>query len=131
MARKILLLIDDDFDDRDTFLLSIKEVDPLINCVTAKDGKEAMEMLKEDETFIPDFIFLDLNMPRMGGKEFLVAVRKLERMKNVLIYIYTTSAAIKEKEEAIALSAAGFITKPYTINKLKEILSDLLTSGER
>jgi CheY-like chemotaxis protein len=128
MARKTLLLIDDDFDDRDTFLLSIKEVDPLIHCVTAKDGREAIEMLQNDESFIPDFIFLDLNMPRMGGKEFLVAVRKFERMKNVLIYIYTTSAANKDKEEALALSAAGFITKPYTINKLKEILSELLAS---
>jgi CheY-like chemotaxis protein len=126
MQNKTLFLIDDDFDDQDNFLVSIREIDPTIECITAKDGQEALEYIHKHEDFIPDFIFLDLNMPVMNGTAFLARLSTMQKFRKVPLYIYTTSTSIKDKEETMSQGAAGFIVKPNSISKLKEVLSELI-----
>ncbi len=126
MPTKTLFLIDDDFDDKDDFLLSIREIDPTIECITAKDGREALEFINNHKDFMPDFIFLDLNMPIMNGTAFLARLSTVEKFRKVPLYIYTTSISPKDKEETMSQGASGFITKPNSIEKLKEVLSELL-----
>jgi CheY-like chemotaxis protein len=126
MQNKTLFLIDDDFDDQDTFLASLRKIDPTIECVTAKDGLEALEYIHKNESFIPDFIFLDLNMPVMNGTAFLARLSTIEKFRKVPLYIYTTSTSVKDKEETMSQGAVGFIIKPNSISKLKEVLSELL-----
>ena len=124
--KKSFFLIDDDIDDREVFVLALKDIDPSINCITAKDGAEALDFIENNENFIPDFVFLDLNMPRVSGKECLIEMRKIARLQNVPIYIYTTTSSDKDKLELLTIGATGFITKPYTIKKLVEILSQII-----
>lgn len=126
MQNKTLFLIDDDFDDQDNFLVSIREIDPTIECITAKDGQEALEYIHQHENFMPDFIFLDLNMPVMNGTAFLARLSTMQKFRKVPLYIYTTSTSIKDKEETMSQGAAGFIVKPNSISKLKEVLSELI-----
>ena len=64
-----ILLIDDDVDDQEIFVLALKSLYKSVDILTAQDGMEALEILK---IFVPDCIFLDLNMPRMGGKPTLI-----------------------------------------------------------
>jgi CheY-like chemotaxis protein len=66
--QKTCLLVDDDEDDKEIFSLALTEANPSIKCVVASDGHEALSLLR-DGSFIPDYIFLDLNMPLMSGKE--------------------------------------------------------------
>ena len=68
---KICLLVDDDPDDQEVFLTALSDVSSTALCLVAPDGDRALELLHHEET-IPDYIFLDLNMPRMNGFEFLV-----------------------------------------------------------
>src|ERR1700739_3500683 len=90
-------LIDDDADDREIFSLALGKADQKVKCVVARDGEEALDILKGNKEFTPDSIFLDLNMPRMDGRECLVEIRKIERLKNIPICIYTTSSLEKDK----------------------------------
>jgi len=119
-------LIDDDIDDQEIFGLAIEDVNAKIKCEIANDGREALDILLADEAFTPDFIFLDLNMPRISGKECLVEMRKIPRLQHVPIYIYSTSSSDKDKTETNSLGATGFITKPYKIDDLVEILSEII-----
>jgi|SRR6185437_7730939 len=129
MPQEILFfLIDDDIDDREIFTLALKDIDSTIKYTTAKDGAEALDFIEQNENFIPNFIFLDLNMPRVSGRECLVEMRKIVRLRNIPIYIYTTSSSDKDKLELLNLGATGFITKPYTIKKLVEMLSQIISN---
>lgn len=118
-------LIDDDEDDREIFAIALADVSKSHECTTATNGKEALEKLNADETFIPDFIFLDLNMPLMDGKQFLLEVKKISRLSLVPVVIYSTSSHQKDIEETKQLGAAYFLTKLPRIDDLSKILSAL------
>ena len=123
------LLVDDDDDDKEIFCLALEQADPSIKCVTASDGREALSILKV-ESFVPDYIFLDLNMPLMDGKECLREIRKQKRLANVPVIIFTTSSAEKDKEETKKLGANAFITKPPHVSMLAKKLTDIFNDHQ-
>jgi len=118
-------LIDDDDEDREVFIMALEDVDKVHKCVTAINGKDALQKLTESEDFIPDFIFLDLNMPVMNGKQCLKELKKIARLGSVPVIIYTTSSYEKDIDETKQLGAAHFLVKPYEITRLSKILSNL------
>jgi CheY-like chemotaxis protein len=107
-----ILIVDDDADDRELFIDAIKEVDSEIECTTAVDGKQALEQLKNSYDSLPDFIFLDLRMPRLSGKKCLLQIKNDERLKSIPVIIYTTSRDVEEAKELQELGAVHFISKP-------------------
>ncbi|HEU5147272.1 MAG TPA: response regulator [Chryseosolibacter sp.] len=123
---KTVFLIDDDVDDRDIFALALTEIDDSIACVTASDGIDALSRLR-DRSFTPDYIFLDLNMPRMNGKQCLSAMKGEPRLQHVPIIIYTTSSEHQDITETLELGASDFLTKPTRISELTERLRFVLT----
>jgi CheY-like chemotaxis protein len=90
----------------------------------AHDGIDALDMLRGGngrERFPrPYLILLDLNMPRMGGIEFLKELRKDYDLKKSIVFIMTTSAADKDKVEAYNLGVAGYILKTNPANAFLE-----------
>jgi CheY-like chemotaxis protein len=116
-------LIDDDIDDLEIFELALKSVNPSVVFVTATDGVEAVKKLAEEESFNPDFIFLDLNMPRMDGKQCLQEIRKIRRLQHIPIVIYSTSSEEKDKRETKALGADFYLEKQASITSLKNKLA--------
>ena len=126
MKEKICFLIDDDEDDREIFQLALDQIRG-IKGVMSHNGKEALKML-DDNSFTPDFIFLDLNMPLLSGKECLQEIRKIPRLHSVPVFIYTTSSRDDDKVEIEKLGATGFITKPSKLINLVRILSTYLNA---
>jgi CheY-like chemotaxis protein len=124
MKEKICFLIDDDEDDREIFQLALQKLND-VKCITSLNGKDAIRKLG-DENFNPDFIFLDLNMPMMNGRECLREIRKMKRLKTTPVYIYTTSSAEEDKAALAKLGATGFITKPASVQMLIEILTSYI-----
>jgi CheY-like chemotaxis protein len=116
-------LIDDDADDRNFFLLALNEFNNSIELVTSDSGVHALEKINGDNSFLPNYIFLDLNMPYMSGRECLTKLRKIERLKNVPIILYST---VKDFEELASRGATGFITKQNSINDLVKVLSGII-----
>ena len=117
-----VFLIDDDFDDQEFFSLALKKMDENNECVFAKDGVYAMDMIRKNEDFQPDYVFIDYNMPRMNGLELLVEMRKIDRFADTPIYMYSTTDNPTTMEESKRLGATGFIVKPSGLQVLVEIL---------
>jgi CheY-like chemotaxis protein len=120
-----VFLVDDDADDQEIFALALAEVDHSISCVTARDGMEALDKLNESD-FRPDYIFLDLNMPRMNGKQCLKRIKDQASLSQIPVVIYSTSSEDRDIEESKALGAAAFITKPPGISELIRSLHHIL-----
>jgi CheY-like chemotaxis protein len=119
------LLVDDDTDDTSLFKEVLEEVNPSIIFNWAEDGQQALQFLKNQKSELPDVIFLDLNMPRMGGKECLAEIKNDEKLHKIPVIMYTTSSQSKDIEETIQKGAICFITKPTNMKELKNILSSI------
>ena len=122
---KICFLVDDDHDDHEIFQIALENLDVNIELRTAFDGRDALDRLEKDVLFLPDYIFLDLNMPRLNGLQCLHELKKTERLKNIPVIIYTTSSEERHKSQAIDLGAQEFITKPANVDELSQKLSSI------
>src|SRR3984957_5834441 len=125
MQYSIVLLIDDDEDDQELFLLAIKEIAASVECITLDNPRSALIQL-ENRVLTADVIFLDLNMPIMTGQQFLSELTKRESLSRIPVIILSTSANIETINQAKALGAISFITKPSNFKELKTILHGIL-----
>lgn len=122
MPRKVTcLLVDDDEDDREIFMIALSDLSPDIVCNLAVDGIDALDQLRNAKA-LPDFIFIDLNMPRMDGKECIAEIKKDRRLLNIPVIIYSTSSNQRDQQDAHKLGAVHFFTKPSSINALSNAL---------
>ena len=126
MKTLTVLLVDDDRDDRELFCETIQEIDDNILCISKPGGIEALDYLKQKKNGLPDYIFLDLNMPAMDGKECLVRIRKLSYLDQIPIIIYSTSKNPVDADIALKLGASFFLTKQGHLNELKDDLRRIL-----
>ena len=98
---------------------------PTSSCITAVNGKVALEMLNTDRV-IPDIIFLDLNMPLMNGLQFLQEVNRMKIVQDIPIVVLTTSADANTKSIMLNAGAAAFVTKPDKFSEWETILRQVL-----
>jgi CheY-like chemotaxis protein len=127
MAQRIYM-IDDDSDDIHLFSVVLREICPEVEILTAGDGDIALAELFSDVLPLPDYIFLDLNMPRVNGFTCLEEIRKLAKYANVPVLILTTSAIDEDKNKAMQLGASHFLTKPSALEDIRLHMSNLLAS---
>ncbi len=125
-----LLLVDDDADDRDFFAEAVREIDPSIDCMTAQDGATGIAYLQQATTAtLPNYIFLDLRMPGMSGRNFLQLVKENARLQHIPVIVYSTSSDVKDAEDLVGLGASHFTTKPVNPDEIYYVLSVIL--GEK
>lgn len=117
---------DDDAEDREIFCDAIRQIDPAIKVVLSKNGQEALEILSIQER-LPDFIFLDINMPRMNGIECMSKLKSDLHFKSIPVIIYSTTPNSSEVKKIRMLGAEEFIQKEYSFDKLIESLQVVLT----
>ena len=123
-------LIDDDKDEYDIFSIALKQLPRQVSCVYASDCREALEKIDSDPSFIPDFIFIDINMPRLNGVQCLEEVKKIERLKDVPIYMYSTSASDSIVQQCKELGATDYIVKPISITDIQQTILSILSQLE-
>lgn len=126
-ASKTCLLIDDDRDDQEIFLIALRNCGLPVECQTATTGTGGLDRLDSDPQNKPDCIFLDLNMPGMSGRQCLSEIRKRSYLNEVPVVIYTTSSNPAEIREMKALGATEYITKPPSVKILSNLLSDFFS----
>lgn len=117
-----VLLADDDEADRLLFSDAFSEL--AINTIvqTVNNGNELMEWLNKEAITLPDLLFLDLNMPQKNGLECLKEIRSNEKLKSILIAIYSTSDNEKDMNETFLHGANIYIAKPNDFDTLKKLL---------
>ena len=96
-------------------------MNPAFRCFTAADADDAMLILKDENSFLPDFIFLDLNLSGIDGKTFLKELKEDSQLKEIPVIIYTTSFSM-DKAECMMLGASAFITKPLRIADIRDAI---------
>src|SRR4030095_10597401 len=115
---ELLFLIDDDADDQHVFAEALCEVDNSVILVTASNGLEALDTLENHRSRLPDLIFLDLNMPKMNGKQFLKEIKLSPHFSKIPVVIYSTSSATSDREDSFNLGASDFIVKPNSYGEV-------------
>jgi CheY-like chemotaxis protein len=126
-----VLIVDDDVEDVELLLEALVQVDENIECISARNGEEALSLLMADTGVRPNYIFSDLNMPQLDGKQFLITLKNRSLLSNIPVIILTTSNCTKEKEEIIRLGAAHFITKPSKFGDLISVISNVLLEDQK
>lgn len=126
----VILLVEDDIGDQKLTRQSLskdKVGNDLRIVSTAEEGLEYLQRSKQgDEEYpMPDLILLDLNMPGMGGKNFLKELKSDEQLNSIPVVILTTSDADRDVLETYQLQAAGYIKKPASLEGFQEIMHDL------
>lgn len=121
------MLVDDDEDDREIFLSVIQNILPEAVYTIATNGEDALQKLSGNEAN-PDLIFLDLNMPLMNGKQFLVEIKKNKKLDSIPVVILSTSSDQATIKEAINLGALYFVTKPDKFSAWEEALKTILNN---
>jgi CheY-like chemotaxis protein len=123
---KCIMLVDDDSDDNFFHEREIKKSNLENTIITKNSGREALEYLKlsKDKCPHPDLIFLDINMPRMNGWEFLEEYNKLDKelQSRIIIIMLTTSRNPDDLARAKTWGfVSDYITKPLTKETMKDI----------
>jgi CheY-like chemotaxis protein len=120
-----LLLIDDDRDDQFFFKEALKKIDRKFECKVANSGASGLELLRESAS-LPDYIFLDLNMQGMSGKDCLKELKSDARLKNIPVIICTTSQYQNDKNESLLLGAAHYLVKQFDISQQPRDIAEAL-----
>ena len=121
------LLIDDDPDDLEIFEMCIRKVSKGIHCTTISDAPEAIEMLKSNKEYVPEYIFLDVNMPKMNGVECLKVIKTIDRLSRTKVFMYSTTSSKATVDETKKLGADEFIIKPSKTIELKDKLAKIFS----
>ena len=122
------ILIDDDTDDQEIFIMALKKIDRYINCIMANDWIEGLQRLTEDLSFVPGYIFIDINMPKMDGIECLVEIRKLNHLQHAKIIMYSTTEDPIIIDKSKELGATAFLVKPPGMKALIRSLTHIFLS---
>lgn len=118
-----VLLVEDEVADADLVQMAFEESRLLASLSHVLDGIEALRFLRrETDAFAdaprPDLILLDLNMPRMNGREFLQEVKQDPNLRAIPVVVLTTSDVERDVIESYDLGAAGYIVKPVDLDQL-------------
>jgi len=130
LAPLVILLVEDDLADQKLTKISLRNEKIANDLYTVQTGEEGLDFLYRHGNYSngnpqPDLILLDLNMPGMGGKEFLRRIKTDEKLKQIPVVILTTSEAEKDILDSYKLQASGYVHKPVTLEEFKEAMKKL------
>ncbi len=123
-----ILLVEDNPDDYEATVRSLKRnhfMNPVKWC---KNGKDALEFLhgtgkyESDQTVTPDLVLLDLNMPGVDGRKVLSEMKKNDRLRQIPVVVLTTSTDAKDVDACYDLGASTYIQKPVSFEGLTEAI---------
>jgi CheY-like chemotaxis protein len=120
------LLIDDDRDDHEFFEMALRLKQSELRCICIDDGIKALERLKNGTIGSPKLIFIDINMPRMNGMQCLAEIKAETHLRDIPVYMYSTSAEPAIVDECLNMGAAGFLKKEVSIPDLENKISQIL-----
>jgi two-component system response regulator len=126
-----ILMADDDPDDRQLTREAFEENHLANDLRFVEDGEELLDYLYRRGKYadgsapLPGLILLDLNMPRKDGREALQEIKADPRLRNIRVVVMTTSKAEEDVLKSYDLSAASYITKPVTFERLVDVVRTL------
>jgi CheY-like chemotaxis protein len=124
-----ILLVDDDEGDVILTQKALQSGKLLCSLSVVEDGVQAMAFLKQEGEYSqaprPDLILLDLNMPRMDGRETLSKIKDDDDLKNIPVVVLTTSEADRDVVQSYNLQASCYVTKPVDLKQFSDVVQSL------
>lgn len=117
---KVILIVDDNQQDRKFVTRAVNKVDGDISVVSAENGRDALEQLATMDA--PSLIVLDLDMPEMDGKELLRKLKDDIELRSIPAIVLSTSDSSREVRECYDLNANAYLVKPDTALDYKRIV---------
>lgn len=116
---KTILCVDDDADDLILLKQAIHKIDSGYQIIEANDGVQALDILRHmnDTNNLPCLIVLDINMPRMDGKQTLVEIQQHDTLSSIPVVMFTTSSSMLDKKFSDS-KKVELITKPINVSNL-------------
>lgn len=118
-------MVDDDKDDRNIFEEAFDELRSQSELTTFNNGLEVLNYLEQAQD-MPHILFLDLNMPVLGGLDTLRAIRKDRRYDALSVAIYSTSSSETDIHDTLVSGANVYIIKPNNFQTLKATILKVL-----
>jgi CheY-like chemotaxis protein len=127
-----ILIADDDAEDRMLITDALKESRLRNNIQCVENGEELMQLLRNKGKFsdkkkypLPGIILLDLNMPKMDGREALKEIKADKKLASIPVIVLTTSKAELDIVKTYNLGVNSYITKPVSFSALVDIMKTL------
>jgi CheY-like chemotaxis protein len=124
-----ILLVEDNDDDVELTRLGFKHSKLAVNLQHVENGEECMAYLRREGTYAdaptPDLIVLDLNLPRMDGREVLVAIDRDERLRHMPVVVLTSSSADAEVLTSYKCRCSSYIVKPVDFESFIQVIRTL------
>lgn len=121
-----ILLVEDNADDVELTIEALHDSKVVNRINVARDGIEALDFLHKRGAFAnapaPDLIFLDLNMPRMNGREVLAQIKNDDRLRSIPVIVLTTSSAEEDIYRSYNLQAAAYVVKPVDFERFVNVV---------
>ena len=127
--RQVVLLVEDSPGDVRLTQETLREANPLVNLQVVADGMQAMAFLKREGTYVdaprPDFILLDLNLPRMDGRQVLTRIKADESLKTIPTIVLTSSEAEIDIVKSYQLQANCYLSKPVQLEEFERLIESI------
>jgi CheY-like chemotaxis protein len=124
-----VLLVEDNPGDVRLTQEAFRDANPSVHLHVASDGVEAMAILRREGTHArdprPDLILLDLNLPKMDGREVLAHIKKDDALKTIPTVILTTSDAEMDISKSYQLQANCYLTKPVQLTAFEALVKSV------
>lgn len=121
-----ILLVEDDPDDVDLMKEALAANKVSYEIETINQGDKVMPYLRVCKKF-PSVIVLDLNIPKLHGREVLKQVKTTDNLKHIPVAILTTSSSPAERENCLNMGADIFITKPSSVDGFNQMVASILS----
>ena len=132
-----IVIADDDNDDQFFVKEAISKIDRTPNLISVFNGCQLLDLLHKRGNYTgtlsgkPDLVLLDLNMPVMDGFNALAQIKKDEVLKDIPVYIFTTSRRENDRKACELLGADDFYSKPSELAKLQSVIREILSKALR
>jgi CheY-like chemotaxis protein len=125
-----ILLVEDNEGDVVAVQRAFRSEQPVCNISVANDGAEALDFVFRRGNFtnapLPQLILLDLNLPRMDGKQFLEVFKKQEELRAIPVIMLTSSESPKDIRECYERHASCYVVKPFSYKELSEKVREII-----
>ena len=121
-----ILLIEDDSDDIELLQEALKNHAIAFEMEVIKDGKMALDHIRIGKA-APEIVILDLNLPKVHGKELILEIKAQTIFKDIPLLVLTTSSAKEDIEYAYKYGAAKYLIKPTTMERIREMVETIVS----
>lgn len=120
-----ILLVEDNRGDAQLASMAFREAKIENHLTVAATGEEALELLRDPTRRAPDLVLLDLNLPKLSGRDVLVAIKEDARLMHIPVIVLSASENEQDIARSYDLHATAYIVKPLTLDKFRDVVSTI------